>query len=351
MKCKQRLKIRTITCLFLINSILIGQIVSPFNKRIVQDTSADYSFIVSGHFHGASTAQSTFPAATLLANIDTLNALQPSFLMSLGDLFLDVNDAYMDHYQKALFDKLKMPLFNSVGNHDLANGNTYEKVYGKSFFSFFHHTELFVVLNTELNDGTIKGEQMEMLKAAIANAAKQSIQHIFIFSHRPVWAEEHPTYSKLFKENTRSQFGSPNYKKEILPLIAHSGIPVYWISGSMGNGPASFFYDKEERSGITYMQTAIRDLPRDAVLIVHVKAGNISFQGVSLTGEQLQPIENYNVDYWTKNVAPEVTFNYRLLPYLTFQMITHHFFWIGLICGGLLILVLIGLIKKWKRKK
>jgi hypothetical protein len=346
----QKLKIKISCCLFLVNAVLIGQIISPFNKRVIQDTSSNYSFIVSGHFHGSSTNQSGFPASTLLANIDTLNTLQPLFLMSLGDLFLDVNDTYIDHYQKSLFDKLKMPLFNSVGNHDLANGNRYEKMYGKSFFSFSCHGELFIILNTELNDGDIKGEQLELLKEKIASAATQSVQHIFIFTHRPVWAEEHPGYSTLFKDNTRSQFGAPNYKKEIQPLIEHSTIPIYWISGSLGDGPASFFYDKDA-SGITFMQTAIRDLPRDAVLIVHVKAGNISFQGISLTGEQLQSIENYNVNYWTQKSAPEATFNYRLLPYLTLQMITHTYFWIGLICGGILVLVLIGLIKKWKRKK
>jgi hypothetical protein len=350
MEHKQRLKIKISSCLFLINMVLFGQVVSPFNKRAIQDTALDYSFIVSGHFHGRSESLSTFPAGTVLGNIDTLNALHPLFLMSLGDLFLNVNDIHVQHYQKSLFDKLKMPLFNSVGNHDLSNGNRYEKEYGKSFFSFIHNTELFIVLNTEVNDGDIKGEQLEMLKTAIADASRQAIRHIFIFSHRPVWSEGHPVYSKLFKDNTKSQIGLPNYKKEIQPLIEHSSIPIYWISGSLGDGPASFFYDKDP-SGITFMQTAIRDLPRDAVLIVQVKAGNISFQGVSLTGEQLQPIENYNVDYWTKNIASEVTFNYRLLPYLTLQVITHSYFWIGLICGGLLILVLIGLIKKWKRKK
>lgn len=351
MKRKQRFKIRAGICFFLINSMLIAQVISPFNKRAIGDTAENYSFIVSGHFHGSSNSQSGFPASTLLSGIDTLNALQPVFLMSLGDLFLEVNDANIDHYQKALFDKLKMPLFNSVGNHDLSNGNRYEQVYGKLFFSFIHHKELFIVLNTELNDGDIKEEQLQMLKEVLANAAKQSIQHIFIFSHRPVWAEEHPTYSKLFKENTHKQFGAPNYKKEIQPLIDHSSIPVYWLSGSMGSGPASFFYDKEEGTGITFMQTAIRDLPRDAVLLVKVNAGNVSFQGISLTGQQLQPIENYNVDFWTQQVAPETPFNYRLLPYLTLQMISHYYFWVGLICGGLLILILTALIKRWKRKK
>src|SRR6218665_2527740 len=136
-----------------------AQVVSPFNKRTLKDTVTDYSFIVSGHFHGASTNISTFPASSLQANIDTLNKLKPLFLMSLGDMFLDVDQSYLDHYQKSLFDKLTMPLFNAVGNHDLSNGNMYEKVFGKSWFAFKAGMETFIVLNTEVDDGNIKSEQ------------------------------------------------------------------------------------------------------------------------------------------------------------------------------------------------
>ena len=140
-----------VIALLMVFQKLSGQAVSSFNKLEVTDTSNNYSFIVSGHFYGSSTNASTFPASSLQANIDTLNSLNSSFLMSLGDLFVDVNEMYISHYQKSLFDKLTMPLFNAVGNHDLSNGNMYEKVYGKSFFSFSKGKELFIVLNLDLH--------------------------------------------------------------------------------------------------------------------------------------------------------------------------------------------------------
>jgi hypothetical protein len=349
---KKVIKICLYLYVSLVTNVIPAQMVSPFNKLPVIDTGKNYSFIVSSHFHGSSANQSTFPASTILAGIDTLNALQPSFLMSLGDLFLDVNDTYIANYQKSLFSKMKMPLFNSVGNHDLSNGNMYEKIYGRTFFSFHHGQELFIILNTEEKDGDIKGKQLQLLQEEVAAATSQhQVQHIFIFSHRPVWAEEHPVYANIFRGNTRSQFGTPNYQKEIKPLIEHLAIPVYWMSGSMGGGPASFFYDKDGQSGITFMQTAIRDVSRDAVLLVSVKSGKVSFKGISLTGENIQPVETYNADYWTAHTIHEASFSFRLLPYLTLQLITHHFFWIGFVCGGLLILFLIALIKRWKRRK
>jgi hypothetical protein len=337
----------------LLLNIVSAQITSPFNKLEVKDSSSNYSFIVSGHFHGASTNSSTFPAASLQANIDTLNSLHPSFLMCLGDMFLDVNETYIEHYQKSLFDKLKMPLFNAVGNHDLANDNMYEKVYGKTFFYFTTASELFIVLNTEVNDGSIKNEQLLLFKDAIQAAASNKIKNVFIFSHRPVWAENIDKYSKLFTDNTHS-FSENNFSREIKPLL--QAIPnnksVYWISGSMGgSAPVSFFYDKNEELHVTFMQTAIRDLPRDAALQVGVKNGIVSFNGISFTGQKLEPIENYNISYWSKTISPEQKFNYRLLPFLTLQMIRHYYFWIGFTLSIFLMLIVKFIMKRWIKRK
>jgi hypothetical protein len=347
-------KIAILICLFLLAlHTLWAQVVSPFNKLLISDTLVNYSFIVSGHFHGASTNISTYPASTLLANIDTLNKLKPSFLVSLGDLFLDVNNIYIDHYQKSLFNKLQMPLFNAVGNHDLSNGNIYETMFGPTFYSFTLRSELFIVLNTELNDGSIKDKQLTFLKDVLNKTKNSNIKNIFIFSHRPVWAEQIDKYKSLFKGNTRTSFGQANFLEKVYPLLKN--IPdnkkIYWISGSMGGGPASFFYDTDEKTNVTFIQSAIRDLPYDAILKVNSESGKISFEGISLTGQLVEPVENYNMDYWTNTTGPQEKINFRLLPYLLFQMLKHYYFWIGFACSTFLILLLAFIKKRWTKRK
>lgn len=330
------------------------QIVSPFNKYVVADSVGNYSFIVSGHFHGESSNKSTFPAATLLAGIDTLNGLNPSFLMSLGDMFIDVNETYISNYNKSLFSKLKMPLFNAVGNHDIANGNYYEKVFGKSYYSFVVNSELFVVLNTELNDGSIVDEQLIFLKSILNDASLEKIKNVFIFSHRPIWSENNATYVGLFQGNTRTALGENNFEDEIRPLLkkVSTNKSVYWISGSMADAPASFFYHQEADTKITFMQTAIRDLPRDAVLKVNVKDGEISLAGISLTGETLLPVESYDLmNYWSRNSINEEPFSFRLLPYLIIKTISHNYFWIGFVSSLLILLILRFLVNRWKRRR
>ena len=336
---------------FVLIQFATAQVVSPFNKLAVEDTSDNYSFIVSGHFHGASSNQSTFPASTIIAGVDTLNSLHPSFLMSLGDMFLDVNQTYITNYQKCLFNKLNMPLFNAVGNHDLSNGNMYEKVYGRTYYSFVFHSNLVVALNTEMNDGSLKGEQLAFFINAIKQAHSDSIKRVFIFSHRPIWSENDLAYESLFKGNSRSEFGSNNYEEEIKPLLMEFSKTksIYWMSGSMANGPVSFFYHNEPESGITFMQTAIRDLPRDAVLLVNVIDGKISFKGVSLTGQDLQTVESYDLNFWKKNISVEEPFNYRLIPLYAKRMIMHYYFWIGFVFCCIVLIFLAFVRKRIKQ--
>lgn len=339
-------------CFVIAVQLLSAQTISPFNKLGTTDTSNSYSFLVSGHFHGASSNRSTFPAATLLAGIDTINSLKPFFLISLGDLFLDVNETYINNYQKSLFSKLKMPLFNAVGNHDVSNGNFYEKIYGKTYYSFTDHSELFIVLNTELNDGSIKNEQLTFLEGVLNEATSGKTKNIFIFSHRPIWSENNPRYSKLFAGNTRTALGENNYDDEVKPLLLKisKSKSIYWMSGSMADAPASFFYHKEVESNLTYIQTAIRDLPRDALLQVNLSDGKVSFNGISLTGQTLSPVETYNLDFWNKSIVAEEPFNYRLLPYLTKKMLSGYDFWIGFTSSLLLLLILRYIVNKWKRR-
>ena len=339
-------------CLLMQFQIVLAQPVSPFNKLLVADSSHTYSFIVSGHFYGESSSKSTFPASTLLAGIDTLNSLKPSFLMSLGDMFIDVNEKYISNYNRSLFNKLEMPLFNAVGNHDIANGNYYEKVFGESYTVFSLQSELFIILNTELNDGSIKEEQLQFLGDVLRKSNSEEFKNVFIFSHRPIWSENNPTYAGLFEGNTRTAFGENNFDDEIKTLLTRISKKksVFWMSGSMADAPASFFYHQEPDSKITFIQTAIRDLPRDAVLQVNVEDGKVSFNGISLTGESLQPVESYDVNYWNKNMVKDEPFSFRLLPYLTMKIIKHNYFWIGFVCSLLILLTFRFLFVRWKRR-
>jgi hypothetical protein len=329
-----------------------AQQLSPFNKQAIKDSSSSYSFIVTGHMHGSSNNLSTFPASTILANIDTINSLRPAFIMNLGDLFIQLDKTSVGHYEKSLFNKLTAPLFNSPGNHDFSHELSYNDLYGKSYFSFNLQSERFIILDTEKDNGNISGGQMDLLKEAISATSLKGVKNIFIFSHRPVWTDASPLYSDLFDGNTRSVLET-NFSKDIVPLLSQvpDSIHVFWLSGSLGGmAPASFFYHHNKELRTVFIQTAIRDVPRDAILEVNADRGAVSFNTISLTGEKLEKLEYYGPEIWKKKEV-KAEFNFRMIPYLALQMIHYPAFWYGFVTAAVLVLLCLFVYRRLKRRR
>lgn len=321
---------------------------SPFNGREVghADNTGRYRILIGGHFHGESINRSGYPARTLLANLDTIDVLGADLFLSTGDLFMDTkNDR--PRYDKALFSKLRMPFFNAVGNHDL-DGSGYLDHYGPTSLSLlipltngapktlddtartaFPHTRV-VVLDTEEDGGSILGGQIRLLTDADRDVQAGMARQVLVLSHRPIWAEDDDRYAPIFRGNTRSLTGT-NFQEEVLPILRRiaARVPVYWISGSMGGtAPSSIFFQPEAKN-ITYIQCAIRDEPRDALLIADVYPDTVKWTGLSLTGRQLLPVATYDAAWWREHQGRSEGFNWRLLPYLIKTTVTHRAFWWG----------------------
>lgn len=306
---------------------------SPYNGLQIHppDSAGRYRILIGGHFHGASTNKSGYPAATLLANLDTINALDADLFLSAGDLFMDARKDSA-HYAQALFGELGVAFFNAPGNHDLLGVDTHDPVEfdlpfdpGRNSDTLFY--DRVILLNTEMNDGSLVEDQLGRLRTLTEAIGLRSL---FIVTHRPIWAEDDPQYSPLFEGNTRSLTGT-NFKKDVYPLLekiaehAH----VYWISGSMGGqAPASIFF-QQHAPNITYIQCAIRDEPRDALLIADVYPDTVKWSALSLTGQELLAPEAYNAEWWRERLGKSEGFNWRLLPYLVKVTVTHRAFWWG----------------------
>ena len=331
--------------LFLVRSasVLYAQR-SPFNglQVLPADSTDHYRILIGGHFHGESTNRSGYPAATLLANLDTINSLGANLFLSTGDLFMDpVHD--VPRYERSFFSKLKVPLFNAVGNHDTDEGRQMElnafngEAYGFGNTWYFPAgADPCLIFDTEKDDGSLIKQEWDMLR----QLADGKMRRLFIISHRPIWAEDDPQYSPLFEGNTRSLTGT-NFQKDVYPLLekiaehAH----VYWISGSMGGSAPSSIFFQEHAKNITYIQCAIRDEPRDALLIADVYPDSVKWSSFSLTGQILLAPEAYNVAWWREHLGKSGGFNWRLVPYLVKTTVLRKEFWWGTLAGVLLLLV------------
>lgn len=314
--------------LIIIVIFMLVQHITAFDQINVVDSSDaqnagnNYSFLVGGHYYGNSNNQTGLPANSVLANLDLFNSELYSFHVALGDVFLDVrNDLFL--YQNKFFAKIKTPLYIAVGNHDVS-GSFFEEQIGETSFQFKYGTDIHLILDTERNDGNIIANQLELLK----NTCNCSCKNIFIYSHRPVWSENDQEMVGVFKDNTKSLFGS-NFEDEVLPVLksVDESINVFWMSGSLGgSAPASFFY--HEIANFHFIQTAVRGLKRDGVLQVNSNNGVVSFEPISLTGQSLKQLESYDLAFWRSN-HPKEEFNTRLIKLYLKNMISHRYFWYG----------------------
>ena len=335
------MKVLRLLVLMVSTGLSFGQ-ESPFNHHMIQiESDSSYSFLVGAHFHGASTNLSGFPASTILANLDNMNRLAPDFMICLGDLFLSLNNS-KDNYQWSFFDKLNMPLFNAVGNHDVEENN-YTQFFGKRYFSFDIGPDVMVILDTEERTGDIKGDQLKFLKSIYSKHPR----NVFLFAHRPIWSEEDEKLEDLFKGNTRS---GTNYMDDVLPILKKTDAQTYFFGGSLGGeSPFSFFYHKKA-DNLTYLATAVRDLARDGILQIKVVDGRVSITPISLTNKKARDIEFYGLKNWQKTDGSK-PFNWRLIPLYMWQMVSHRFFWYGILWTLAGIVALFYMRKWWLKRK
>jgi len=174
-------------------------------KRTPGPNSFSFAFITDIHLHNQRNAVEGF-----LKAIETINLLNPDFVITGGDL---VMDAPGQRYGKAdsLFSlyletaaNLKMPVYNTLGNHDIYGTYSmsgvpkdhpmygekkFEARIGRSFYSFNHKGWKFMVLNSpedNLKDryyGLIDSVQIGWITEELKNTNRGT--PIAIITHMP----------------------------------------------------------------------------------------------------------------------------------------------------------------------
>ena len=132
------------------NTSVIGDSVPRTDKPFLDDPD-NFQFVVvsdrtGGHRPGV------FNQA-----MDKINLLQPEFVMSVGDLiegYTEDKDELNRQWDEldAMVNKLDMPFFYTVGNHDMSNNVMHEmwlERNGQDYYHFIYKNVLFLSLNTE----------------------------------------------------------------------------------------------------------------------------------------------------------------------------------------------------------
>jgi hypothetical protein len=168
------------------------------------------------------------------------------------------------------------------------------------------------------------------------------IRNVFVFSHKLIWSVDDPDYQIVFQHlNARSGYADGgNFRSRIEPVLIELSRhkPVYWISGDIGcSWSLPIFFQKDQSSGVTYIATGIGDTEKDAILQVNIaRSGEeVVFIPVSLTGQELQPVEHYGLEYWRNYFRSES--NGPTWMETRLEMLRHRYFWTGILAAFLLL--------------
>lgn len=255
----------------------------PLNGRpwVAAEEPRPFSFLAGGHAYGSPrNKDSLFPAASLLANLDRLNAHPAEIVFLLGDLVRVPDGAQLDALEASLLNRLEAPVFNAVGNHDVLHRGNYEERFGSTYFSFRHGSAQFVVLDTEQETpGDIAGPQLRFLLRSLDRAKEDPrVEVLFLLSHKLVWCVGNPTY-RVVCDNVNAPYGYPEsnrFSSEIEPRLRELAKDkhVAWISGDIGvDWSLPVFFHRPGPGEPTYVAAGLGDTQGDSLLEVTVTAG------------------------------------------------------------------------------
>lgn len=272
-----------------------------------EPVSESFIFFVYGHSYGTAIKADEYPSITLRNSLDTLLAMGPKMVFSLGDMVKEPTEQQFADMNALLLSRYDIPVFNSVGNHDVKNRELYESLFGqKTYYSFQYANAMFVVLDTEIDTCYIEGDQLAMLESALDTAlADDSIDTIFIMMHKVLFFESYlmrENESNMVRTNDLKIFEGNNYSEiaDSLLVPAAKKKPVHIFAGDVGafNGNLSPYYQKDTRAKLYMYASGLGDSENDVVLMVNNEGDKVTVAPYVLATGEILNIQDFDETYW-----------------------------------------------------
>ena len=257
----------------------------PWTSKDFKNDPDEFQFVIIGDRTGGANVDGTFEIA-----MDQINLLQPDFVINVGDVIEGYSDdkaelnAEWDEVD-GMLEKLEVPFFRTVGNHDIAN-DTAKQVWlerhGATYYHFVYRDVLFLVVDSEdppraapddireklevynrlqtedpakakamlaefMSDEAVvaalgkpvdfSDQQVAWVEKALAQNA--DVRWTFVFLHEPAWenpSESFKEIQRLLKDRDHTFFGGHLHYYDYDNVDGHEHI-------TMGPAGASFHHE------------------------------------------------------------------------------------------------------------
>lgn len=184
--------------------------------------------------------------------IKAMNAASPDLVLNTGDLingFEGDDEAALRRmwggYKDAI-KKLKAPIYNTPGNHDIFDRTSaalWKEMWGHTYYAFEHGDSLFISLDTESESNRLGAAQYSWLEGQLKNLRKRNV---FVFLHKPlfpvdghvgssldVYPEERDRLHNLFVRHRDAIKGIFQGHEHLYSYEERDGL-TYYITGGGG---------------------------------------------------------------------------------------------------------------------
>ena len=140
-----------------------------------------YSFFVAGHpYYGKGDLGIFPPFFNEFSKINNRDEI--SFGVFVGDIVKTPSVYAWDRVDEDL-DSLDVEVHFAVGNHDMKDRNLYEQRYGITYYDFTYQNDLFIILDPNIDNWNISGEQLFYLKDLL-HQKNLWVDNIYVFFHQ-----------------------------------------------------------------------------------------------------------------------------------------------------------------------
>lgn len=237
---------------------------------IIIESQISYSFFVAGHTYGSQGVNNIGLHPPFEAFYDTINTY-PKMSMGIltGDIVQYSTTQDWDEVDASL-QRLNMPIYFAYGNHDIQwNRPLVEHRYGATYKSFTKGNDLFIILDPNLANWKIEGEQLDFLIHTLDSLGTQS-DHIFVFFHQLMWWKQNHLFSNNKPNSFEGKADSLNFWTELEPRFNALNKPVFLFAGDVGaavNSKSLMYYKDVD---ITYISSGMGRGEADNFIIVEV---------------------------------------------------------------------------------
>ena len=255
-----------------------------------EESPISYSFFIAGHTYGSPGVDNDGLHPAFKNKFDLIQSDgHIDFGVLTGDIVITGTEQNWNEVDNDIID-LGLPVYFAAGNHDVTDRTLFESTYGQTYYSFVHQSDLFIVLDPNLDEWNISDDQLQFLENAL-NSEAQNVNNIFVFFHQLLWWEPDNIYQNVVLNSFSGRADTINFWNEIEPLFNELAKPVHMFAGDVGAyyTGSEFMYHQYEN--ITLIASGMGGNVRDNFIIIDVhEDASVSYRLIALNAPDISAL-------------------------------------------------------------